>query len=149
MRRRFFQSAGLYLLDKVIYVHPYCRTRVGVRVAMPDIAAIVSGDAAEIGSQLLAMLDKCIDNVPDETVGGKHPTMSAMAAMAGLRSWKSFQVKSLYVSAFRELKSGVVELTPALNSGRGWNDIDDKKCLSGIDPSELGKNIAIAFSHAR
>jgi hypothetical protein len=148
MKRIFFQSAGLYLRDSVVYINPYCRTRIGIRVGMSEVAISSLIQPQDLGEKLLWILDKCIDNVRDEDVSGKNPSTIAIPAKAGLRSWRSFQAKSLYVGAFRELKSSIVELTPGRNVGGGSDGILEKQRLSGVDPLELGNNVVVAFSYA-
>jgi hypothetical protein len=148
MKRRFFQSASVYMLGDILLINPYARTRDGVRTGMALIATASRNDSAAIGKQLLAMLHQCKDNIPDDYAGGPSPAIAVLMKTAKQRSWRAFHARAVSVNVFRELQSDVVRITPSRREGGGSVPIEEKVRCSSTDPLELGSTVLAALSEA-
>lgn len=144
----FFHSAAIYRFGDRLLVVPYERTRDGVRRGMAMSATASLEDLHEIGTKVLAMLDRCKDNVPDDYSRGPAPSIAAILRETKQRSWSAFHKKALLVGVFREVGARQLEITPTRREGGGSQDIDDKVRLSDIEPEVVGRTVLAALSDA-
>ncbi|MFO0994406.1 MAG: hypothetical protein U1E67_21035 [Hyphomicrobiales bacterium] len=144
----FFHSAAIYRFDDRLLVVPYERTRDGVRRGMATLAIVSLEDPHEIGIKVLAMLDRCADNVPDDYSRGPAPSTAVILRETKQRSWSAFHRKALLLGVYREVGARQLEITPTRRAGGGSEDVDDKTRISGDDPKEIGRTVLAALSDA-
>jgi hypothetical protein len=146
-KRPFFHSAAIYKFGDRIFICPNERTRDGVRQGMNVLATALPVSPSDIGVKLLAMLNECKDNVPDD-YSRKMPTNEVILREAKVKSWSAFHKKAQLVSVFREINAPLIELTPNRHVGRWSEDITEKVRTCTTEPEEIGNAVLAALSDA-
>ena len=147
-KRRFFRSATIYEFNDRLFINPYARTRDGVSTGMAVLATASKDDPRDIGLKLLAMLDECKDNIPDDYSGGPSPALAVIIKEAKQRSWSAFHRKAISVGVFHEINGKQIEVTPSRRVGGGATDIEEKIRHCGLDPAEIGTTVLAALADA-
>ena len=147
-KRPFFRSAAIYEFNGKLLINPYARTRDGVRTGMAVLATASKDDPRDVGLKLLAMLDKCKDNIPDDYDRGPSPALAVIVKEAKLRSWSAFHKKAISVGGFQETNGNQIDITPLRRVGGGSTYIDEKIRHCGLDPIEIGTTVLAAMAES-
>jgi len=115
---------------------------------MAVLATASVEDTLDIGTKVLAMLDRCEDNVPDDYSRGQAPSIAAILREAKLRSWRTFHKKAHLVHVFREVCAPHIEITPTRHIGGSSEDMEDKMRISDTRPEAVGRAVLAALSDA-
>lgn len=146
-KRPFFHSAAIYRFGDRLLINPYARTRDGPRIGMALLATALPSDPRDIGLKVLAMLERCEDNVHDD-YRSPAPSIAVILREAKLRSWRTFHKNAQLVSVFREIGAPQLTVTPSRHVGGGSEDIDEKVRVSSINPDDIGATVLAAFADA-
>jgi hypothetical protein len=113
------KRAAAYLRSERIYLHPDSRTIKGFWIACEPIF-VTSEDDRSLGQQVLQVLAKSADNVPDPdslTTSDSGNVIKKLVKAAGVRSYEAFADSTQCVGMVLD-DAGVV-FTPTRNGGPG------------------------------
>jgi hypothetical protein len=140
------KSAGAYLRNGKIYLHPDSQTIKGFWIACEPI--IVTGeDDKKLGAHVLQALAKSTQNIPDPALlatSDSWDVIKALVKAGGVRSYEVFAESAKCVGILLDDKE--VVFTPTLNGGyrRRFLDLKTKIRCQPIE-AEVAASLLAAF----
>jgi hypothetical protein len=140
------KRAAAYLRNGKIYLHPDSRTIKGFWIACEPIVVISETDKS-LGEQVLQVLAKSSDNVPDPdslATSDSWNVIKKLVKAAGVRSYEAFADSAKCVAI--RLDDADVVFTPTLNGGyrRRFLDLKTKIRCQPIE-ADVAMGLVAAF----